>query len=347
MRYYCAYSTLPLTTTGLSLNIPFQKSAELKLTHPIFHVPQNYLLGAYADWLANKLTPEDSKLLFLAFLNSTTLIRWECPARPSLQTVATFMPQLVRLATDIITTPHPKDNFPAFVIDAENSELPRIKQWLSTWEDTRVELLDGLRSYYHSLDKSEKERALASIISSSSRDISSYSRRLANWACTASGFPTTQLLMDDGSTIPCSEYWIELIVKIANPKTNLFSLDKGDILDIQDHISEHLEVGTLFSNAIFSLLESTIDRMDNFLGIDFANPYQIVATGTNGRVTNPELLAMEATERNLIASLTDGIDTSVPPSPSSYPNKLDYIRAMAKYKLAISAASRNSSIHSL
>lgn len=341
MKYYCAYSSLPLELSHISLGIKFMPSAELKLIHPIFQLPQSYLLTPYNSFEAGTLTPDDTKLLFLAYLNSTGLVRWDSPTQLPLTVATTFMHRLVAIATEIITVPNPTINFPSVVIDSDNATLPRIKQWIETWEEAREELTDGLRSYYRTQDLKAKERALDSIIRSNRRDTSAYASRLANWVCDATGFPTTPITLEDGTTMPCSEYWKQLIRLAGNPKTNVFTLNKGDILDIQDHLEQHLELGTIYSTAILSLIETTIARMDNFLGIDFDNPYLILRE--SGRALNPELVAIAEAESATIARLTDGVSTEAAPTPEQFTTKVDYLRAMAKYQLAVSSASRTTS----
>jgi hypothetical protein len=346
MKYICSYSGLPLEVSHFSSQLSITDSANLELIHPIFYLPHSRLLGGLFRYeqdssIATKCLDTDStKLLFLALLNSTTLIEWRCPAEVSLATCNKYMHRLAALSISLLTVPNLHRYFPRFVIDSDTCTLPRIKEWLSTWEEAKDELATGQRNYYRNQDIAAKERALAAILSSNSRDTTRYANRLANWVRDAAAFPTydVTILSPTGTkeTISCADYWVSIIKQAGNPKTNIFTLDKGDILDILDHLEDNLELGTIYSNAIWKLLENTISKMDNFLGIDFENPYTISSDNTDINTINTN-------EAAAIAAITANVDISSIPVKSDYPTTVAYLQALAKYRLAQSTQSQSQS----
>jgi hypothetical protein len=351
MKYICSYSGIPLEVSHFSSVLSITDSTNLELIHPIFHLPHSRLIGGLfryeqdkdidARYIKSKCLDTDStKLLFLALLNSTTLIEWRCPAQVSLATCNKYMHRLASLSISLLTVPNIHKYFPRFVIDSDTCTLPRIKEWLSTWEEAKEELSTGQRNYYRNQDIAAKERALAAILSNASRDTTKYASRLASWVRDAAAFPTYDVTVLGVSgkpeTISCADYWVQLIKAAGNPKTNVFSLDKGDILDILDHLEDNLELGTVYSNAIWKLLENTIDRIDNFLGIDFENPYTITSSNTTINAINKEEIAVIT---NIIADVDINLGA---PVRANYPTAVSYLQAMAKYRLAITQSSAQS-----
>lgn len=340
MKHYCSYSNLQLSISHLSSNIDIMASYKLRLIHPIFNLPQQYLYNLYQRYLAGALTQDETRLLFLAYLNSTELLIWRCPSKISLATATFNMDRLVSIATRIITVPNHKEHFPSLLIDSDTCELTRIKQWLETLEECAIELSNGYRNQLRINEVRAKEDILSRLLRHPNKDKSKYVTKLSNWVADAAQFPTSLVTIDSGEQVPCSEYWKQVIRACGNPKVNIYSLNKGDILDILDHLEDNLELGTTFSNAIWELLESTVSRMDNLLGIDFSNPYQIVSSANSARI-DPNMLALAQAEQQAMLELTAGIDISAPPSREQFNSTVDYLKAKAKYNLAISA-SRNS-----
>ena len=95
-------------------------------THPLFHVPQKRLIALAGQWAAQKLTPTESYLLYLALLDSTELIQWRTQAsyhKGMDAIVSSNMENLLSIIAKINLIHHPSFALPSFSINPSTHTL--------------------------------------------------------------------------------------------------------------------------------------------------------------------------------------------------------------------------------
>ena len=199
MLCFCPYSNTNYRTD----NFKGRWKAPIRAPHPIFYAPVEHLLNRAGDLIANRLEPQESRLLFLALLNSTGRIKWEAAADPTAKLVLTYSEPMIRWAHWQANVHAPTLELPSFVVRHDNRSLANIGGWLDAlfaakeaWELQLAsrhlrKKLDGievsLQQYQEHL--SGKEAALERLLKSSTRKDANYAMRLASWAMEAASVP--------------------------------------------------------------------------------------------------------------------------------------------------------------
>jgi hypothetical protein len=296
--------------------------------HPVFYLPQKKLLAYVGKWAAGELTPTDSYLLFLATLKSSDLIHFRTSAvRTNLtdSIVANNMEHLVKVVSKISSIQHPAACFPQYVVSPETRSLGNVHHWIANWEDAYQDFHSGRSRDYDTKKLVAREAALERMIKNPHRPISAYSSQIADWAAVAGDFPTSNTPSPiTGRQIPLSEYWKIVITKCAS-ESSIFSIPKKDIAELLEHCRDNIPVGSIFSNALFKILESALTRQTNFLGLGDSD----LSSGTF-KILSPGDSVESANMSALIQSAPDHA-----PEQKEYPNKLAYLRAKMRYEMSL------------
>lgn len=294
-------------------------------SHPIFHVPQKRLLSYLGKWSEGELTPTDSYLLFLAFLNSTNQVEFRVPAKLTGNThsiVANNMKDLVRTVSLVSTITHPNFVIPRFVISPETCNLEVIHYWIAAWQNAFDDFCKGYKEARHREDVLELEISIESVLKNPEIKPQIYANAVAKWAALAGNFPTFTVDTVFGK-LSLDEYW-KMIIRKTVSSESIFSVPKSDIQELIEHCEDNIQHGSIYAHALMSLLREGLQKQDNFLGLgDFnlgESVYRILDAGTS--VEDANKLAM--------------IDTAPETEPklSEYPNKLAYLKAKVKWDMA-------------
>lgn len=309
MNVYCQYS-------GVEYNLSGFGSTKMTYIHPIFAAEPKWLLSRMGSWAAQKLTEEESKLLFLAILHSTELVEFRTAAFPENAAVQMNMEPLARIYSWMLGISRPQMVLPKFVISQENRRLQGIKHWIETWYGARKDYEDGYSSYLLGKKLAGKEEALERLIKNSQRTTEDYAGLLCTWALQASSAPHG-----------ISDYWRELFTLKG---LKIYSARTVDLQELVDHMEEHLEHGSIFAAStmkhIRTLLLKNKAGLNYGLGItdeDLAeissNPFTIVEGSIEQH--NMDVIAAGAPEEE--------------PKQSDFPlSKVAYLRAKAAWQLA-------------
>lgn len=325
MKILCAYSSLTLTVEHFP---GFLQSRESY--HPIFSLPQKKLISYLGKWSSGELTPIDSYLLFLATLKSTNLVDFRVAACISPLThsiVAQNMEALARIAIRLNTAPDPRI-FPHYVISQDTKDLASIQYWIENWEDSFKEFQSGKlrdiegRDEWKRLD--HRERALERLIKNPHRPIASYARQIADWATLAGSFPEFSLTNHfTGLPCTCAQYWEDLIIKCAS-ETSLFSIRRADLVELLEHCEDNIPIGSIYSNALFTLLRKALERQRNFIGLGDldirSSTYAFISSDSSAESANIEAMIQAAPDHL--------------PLREEYPNLLAYLKAKMRYDMA-------------
>lgn len=266
-KLLCSYSGLviPFKYMGLTpsshLSTPF--------THPIFSLEQKYLLSYVPKFFNGELSKEESYLLFLSLLNSTSLIKWNNPAiyhEGTFSIVSKSMERLARVIGKINIIKHPAFQCPKISINKDTATLENADAWVASWDNAIESFLDGNRKQELLERISRREAALSKLILSPEKSIREYAGILARWADDAVVFPRL-ILQIEGRAIRCNEYWQDIIIRCANGK--LRGIPKNDIIECYDYCMENIETnaGSIYSHTLFKLLLAGIENKTGDIGL--------------------------------------------------------------------------------
>lgn len=296
-------------------------------THPIFSLPQKKLLSYTGKWAGGELTPTDSYLLFLAILNTSDLIEFRVPvARTALtdSIIAQNMEALVKTIIKLNTVTAPSVVFPRYAITPETKTLANVKYWIENWKDSYQDFLDGYKRDAISRKLITREAALERMIKNPHLPITAYATKIAEWAAIAGTFPTFNTPSPFHKVqISLSDYWKEIIVRCTREES-VYAIPENDIKELLEHCENNISIGSIYSNALFTILRKALEKQHNFLGlgdIDLSKgKYQF-------------LESTDTVESANFKALIDSAPTEEP-RQEQYPSKLAFIRAKMRWQLS-------------
>lgn len=325
MKILCSLSGLEFTCEHFPGN--FQSR---ECYHPVFHLPQKALLPYLRKWGASELTPVDSYLLFLALLKSSDLVDFRTPVYRSDKTDSIIYNNMEFLARTVIklnAVSNPAVCFPSYVITPDTRFLTNVHHWIENWHDEYVDFTNGRKKDYDDRKLARRESALERLIKNPHRTISSYARELAEWSAIAGSFPTFMTSSPwNRTTISCSDYWKEIIVRCSRNEL-LYSIPEKDLRELLDHCEENVPAGSIHSHALFQVLRKALEKQKNFLGLgdmDIRTNYEILSETDD--VESANIKAMIAS-----APLEQ-------PRIEQYPSKFQYLKAKLRWDMSVKFA---------
>ena len=322
MKIICSYSSLTFEVEHFP-GILESREAH----HPVFDMPQRRLLPYLGKYASGGLTETDSYLLVLAALRSTDLVQFRVPAIRTPFTASIIAQNIEHLFRTIIklnTVQHPAVLFPSFVITPETKDLTNLKDWIQNWDDSYEEFRSGRIRDYDDRQLAKRERTLERMIKNPHRTLASYARQIADWASTAGSFPTFSLTSPlTGHKTTCDEYWKQIIENCSS-ETRLFSIPRADLEELLEHCETNIDIGSIYSNALFKILRHALEKQKNFLGLGDMDI---------SRSTYEFLEADSSVESANMRAVIQSAPTEIP-RPDQYPTKMQYLRAKLRYDMA-------------
>lgn len=358
MKAICAISgqTFTLSTFPLTCN------TRDYTYHPAFQLSTKKLLGLMPSYLAGQLSDNDTNLLFLTLIHSTTLIEWHTTAQLTISTATQWLHKLVEVSQIIATMPESNiiRVFPKYAITPENANFHNIGEVLAHWLDIAHDYQRGISRSYNASDEELVERrnlALQRLMRKSEANSEKFALRCANWANTAAKFPE-----------PKKVQWTQLIADCGSQR-KLWLLNRSAIEEVIDHVLLNVELGTYYSDALLGILRKALNAQNTFLGIDIDVTYEFVddnnfdagdtgdagdnvgnledsdiqlLTGSTTSATKPkQLIAVNKlgvivqSDPKELANLNKLIANSptTEPKRSEYASTVDYLRARAAWDM--------------
>lgn len=325
MKIHCSYSSIEYTVEHFPASL-YLGSGEV---HPVFALPQKKLLSLLPKYYEGGLTETDSYLLFLALLNSTSLLQWNAPAIRSNATsaiVAANIQHLAEIVGKINAIKHPAFALPTFVIGADTRDLANVKYWLEIWDKQYAEWLDGCRDAALLEKLHRRERALEKLIKNPAINPAKYAGMLADWAATAAAFPTFRMQSPlTGECTTLAAYWKEIITRCYKSES-IISVPSADLNELLTHCEENIEAGSIFSFHLFSTLREGKERQSNFLGFSLSLSN-----------SNPGFNILQDGDTDVEAAALQLLINSAPaeePTRAQYPTAFAFLKAKMKWDLA-------------
>lgn len=153
--------------SGIKLiRAPYMLGFKLQELHPIFRMRRKDLITEEIVFKFNKSQNiEEKRLYFLAVLNSTDLVTFNCIAEPSLRTIENSFITAMQIAgwLDYASWQVSKEiPFPHYVVNPDSRDMWNVKVWLQSIDDIRHTTLnkkEELRRKNEVVDKIFKDLA--------------------------------------------------------------------------------------------------------------------------------------------------------------------------------------------
>lgn len=326
-KIICAYSSLEFKCEFLPISL-----SSREVHHPIFNIPAKNLLSLSAQWSAGKLPPAETYLLYLALLNSTSLIEWRLPATYTDKTasiIANNMEQLIHIIgkIDVVSSSALHSmTLPHFVMGQDTRDLSNSYYWIQVWNQNYNDWYDGIRSHANDQELLRRELSLEKLIKTSHKKIEDYPSILARWATIAADFPTFEVTIS-GRKMELAEYWEDIIIKCAKEEA-IFKIPENDLVELINHCEENVVGdGSIHAIALMRHLRRGRAMQQNYLGlgdIDLS-----MKEGTAYRILSPSTSAEDANIQNMI----DNAPVKEPVR-GNYPTLIEFIKAKARWNIA-------------
>lgn len=204
----------------------FNKDGQFTDTHPIFSLPVRSLLAKARKFGKGEYDKEEETLLFLALLNSTKAVTFDCPAIPGDDTVLRYIEPLFELLTWYEKINSYGLQLPQLRVTHHNQDLRNIGIFISSWYEVRKEwMIPSAKKILE--DILDVRVARMQKLINSQRDTTAYSARLADWAMKAAKVYPQDI-----------ERYTELFK--MKPDNSVLSCDLDDLLDLQDWMLTNL-----------------------------------------------------------------------------------------------------------
>lgn len=291
-----------------------------QLHHPVFDAPLPKLWKYFPKWQAGELTDVDSYLLFLAILHSTDLVEFRTSAIRTPHTVSIVqsnMESLYDTVGKILAVKNPRFTLPRFVISHDTRTLDNVKYWLQAWDAAYLDFKNGLKEQELRSKLQRREAALERLIKNPAIKPERYAHLLAAWADEASEFPQFNITIRNTQTT-LAEYWKDIICKCYRQES-VIQIPKSDIQELLEHCEEHIDLGSIFSYQLLTLLREALQTIDGFFG-NSETTFQILSDDESVGTSNLQLLIETAPVEK--------------PRRIDYPSEFAFLKEKMKWAIA-------------
>lgn len=320
-RITCAISGIRFNTSFLDdLSIPHTAG----YFHPVFALTYSSLHHLYTKHTRGELSPNDSYLLFLAFLHSSDQIKWIVPASLNPNTPATRsliennLAQLIRVLEKTGIISHPSFKQPSFRVTAEGSFLEQVPNWIRAWGDNIEDFYTGRASIREQEDLQVMENKLSKLILSGESP-EKFAHVIASWASKAAEFPPLR-----------KDEWEKTIRSCFNI-TKMFNTPLSLLKEIKNYCECNIEIGSIHFHTLSHVLKEGISRHVDYLGgSSLALGYTLLETPLSGTEREKQEAKNDA---ELLALVANAPETY--PQQEDYPTSLEFLRAKLAYRVAV------------
>lgn len=310
--------------------------------HPVFYTKSEELIALSKQWYQGRMNETEARLYFLALMNSTGLIDWQCSARPSTRIITTNMEPMIKMVNWHHTVISPQFKFPKLAVGWDNRDLQNIYHWIDSIQDIKENWKINYRQSQVRAKLEQQELALNKMLHSYMRNVNTYTTRLAEWAITAvSPAHPTQNELDQFTRFR------ELFTLTG---LEIHRVDRLDLEDMLEYFEVHLDFahdqvfGQEVMKHIRKLLEINSKGIDYAIGLpdDFALEdfeLAVAAKGSNFTILPDDADPFSSGTREesveaynkLAAAQTAPI---IKPIRTNYASTVEFLQDMAKWNIA-------------
>lgn len=319
----CAYSGIIFRCDHFPMTL-----SDRETNHPVFLLPQHKLLSYASKWAANELTTTDSYLLFLALMDSTSLVEWRTSVHhiPGItdSLVASNMESLIRIIGKINLIHHPRFVLPSFAVTRDTCNLDNVQYWIEAWHDSFLEFMKGYREQTAQEKILRREYALERMIRSTQlKNAKKYAIVLADWAEMVGQFPSFVMAHPITSNpVTLNNYWKEIIIACIREE-KIFQYPTADVQELITHCEDMIPHGSISAASLMDLLRVGLKSQSSYLCLsDFD-----VTAYRNGTLSKEDVV--ETT--NKLAMIQKAPLNN--PVRTDYASELEFVRAKARWRM--------------
>lgn len=322
--------------SGITISVPeFGGTAAGPVQHPIFSASATQLVRYYTEYQRQRLSEQETILLFLAIADSTQHIIWETPFKLTDNALPIFnnhFGQLVSVVNSINTIRHPGMAVPQFAVRAKSGSnvAGAFIGCIDAWRQCVAEF--GQR---HRVAAEGKELLrLEAVIARSNGLLRSrpktYARVVAEWADVAGQFPNDATCTAHHPMIPRNEYWKEIIrdaiVDNSNTKHPI-----REVAAVLEWCESEIEMGSTHGYTLLTALRAVV--INTRKSVDFG-------VLTSASSWDMRILPLDPEERRAVQSALDlakDVAANAPankPLREHYATDFQFLRASAAWRAA-------------
>lgn len=345
MKQICPLSGIVWEAEGFSTG-----HRRLELPHPVFSLPLKYLVTKEIDWSAGRLSPIEKKLLFLAVLKQSELVKWFHPANPSEAIVENHFLSVLRLTVWKDGIVNPNLDLPMYSINKNTCNMENIQFWIAAWNRAKQEFEAGIIRRKRLEIKLKLEEYLEARIRTVELgfkiETGKYLKMLAAWASITADFPefiiSHPFFVDENHKpiqLTLSEYWKEII---AAPMSSVLSYPARDIKELEDHLIENIDdYSTVYYGALIRKVRAILRRNTCDIGVELVElPEDEMFPGQ--KRYEERMVESEGTTNAINTLIAEGQQYSQEPQEKEFPNRASYFKALIRWKMAQKSKSGDS-----
>lgn len=319
----CSISGVPFSVPG-----PHLRLRSSHPIHPIFQLTFKDLQSCIGSLHELKIQEENLHLLNLALIASTELVEFHSPILLNSQ-VSRFHFQWAEKLFALVVLMHEipleirAHRFPKIIFHKDSGMIPEhLKGLIEVWGESLDAYKLGKSLESRADEISRKEQALERLVRNKHKSPASYASKLADWAAIAGNFPSFEIRNPDGKNQTLCAYWKDLIVLLSKTP-NLPAKYEKDVVELENHLIENLDLGTLYSGALLALVSRAKAKLQNYLEFgDFDMPapkqsFQIKDFGSSDPCFVQKAYAPKEE-----------------PKKEDYPDLISYLKARARFLVA-------------
>jgi len=324
---------------------------EYSTKHPVFQLPAPRLwklahsqASTPEQW--KKLTAEEQKLLFLALLNESGLLHWNCAASPSASLINSLFPRVYQFCAWKSALRAPR-KFPHFSVSVLTADMRSLPAWLEECEEIRADEFTALTLREKQKVQSEVDERLSILQRRSVQSagaLSRYRNKLADWAIAEAEVPNTYVSTEGGRARKQALSLRDLVRQIlVCPNEEIFTVNESDLSYLSDYFSLNLPLGSLASFAVHERLRELQGLKQSELS-DFEMLFEIPERTVAGTASEARAVA-EQSANSTANSQTEQQQTSNPGNtvaqtdkPQRHQFKSDFLFQLALARHSLGAA---------
>jgi hypothetical protein len=320
VKVTCAVSGLTLDIAGLE---GIAVSSNAGYYHPIFTLDSKTLYKLYYQHSRNKLTPTDSYLLFLAFLQQTNQITWQAPAtcKPNeprtIKLVQNNLAQLISVSEKSAIIKHPSFKQPSFIVSYDNGTLDQVTNWIEAWQENIIKFNVTRATYSQQRDLARIEATLNDALGQGV-PLEELPAIVGSWAAQAAEFPVDK------------DEQYQRVIRSCFNSSKMFNTPLALIKEVQEFCYTNIDAGSIYFHTLCEILKEGASRHVDYLG---GSPLALGYTLLDIKATaGKEGEAKTAAELSTIVSKAPQEE----PDRNDYTTSLDFLKAKLAYRVATS-----------
>lgn len=232
MLLICSKSGVEFTASGFN-------NFRIRSEHPLFSANFDTLLEIAKDWRSGSLSESECRVLFIAVLDSTSLLVWHkddygvaCAAAPTAITVQRYMERLLFTANwkNSIGNRIPLNQI---AINHASCSLENIGNWLDNWNSTQKEFTSSMHLQSMRTTIAAAQEKLIKLLQLNKQDSALFLKHLARWFMVASNAPKA-----------LHDYWTDLFLM---QKPEIWNASTTDLDELKEHCEHNIPMNSTYA----------------------------------------------------------------------------------------------------